>query len=1519
VKRSPTLRATVARLLRTAYFLAIQSLVGLLTLGLFAHFAVNSPSAAARLSRLVSAVIPGTLTLESLHWGPGLGTFSATGLDVRAPNDRRVLAARRIEADVGVARLGLALATGNKTLPVRISRLHIDGAELYNEVDRKGRLLLNLAFADPDAKPEPGRPLRLDLDDCWLTGARYVLNVPAMQMDVRGIDARGSAQVHTSGDDVHVGWQLRDVVGRSVAMSLVSMRDLPPIPHGWARAERVDGTLDGTKLRGVDMALTPAKPWYDVALPDSVVLGARMDVLLRPEFAVDASQLRLETSTRSPFIGPMLGPLFDCQAGLVGGFHWSLPRGFVAEADVAGSGLMSGFVVRRAKGHVAMDSVAPGHDLVWMRVTGLEVLGYGGRITSPWLDYRMDKDSHAHDVRGRFQFTGLSPGGLLTAPGVGLTGNLPVFMDGALDGDLGVWTRTLLTQDGVEFDLALDGETTLARTRSDAPLREVAQRLHLRGGFLYAQGPQRGIAMDLNDALLSTCAPRPGRAIDDAGLQRCEYVRADGHLDLTGDKTRLLLAAHVPKLERMLAPLGLDGYAGRIELERTAVDGSLRAPTVMGELRLYDVITPWVKVPRAKTVVLFERGVLQLQGMHADTSLGRIAGEVEAALLGRTFQDKPARRTVKLRKMSLDRLDLGSVLPSFGVPGIKGLVSLQQGAIELDLDRPLDGLHVQGRLMARGVEAYGEKIPLAVAKLGMHGRRVAVDGLCVRLDAADAQHCDAQKEALRADTNALTGAGDVDLQSLQWRAQVRMPVLPFDTWYAVRKLEMPLRGAIGGKMDATGDLRDFKLDAALDLAGLGWDKIELGDAKVQLAKARGGPLDLRAAPFFPRFKLLAGSQVAFQGLQPTVAKLLVATVGSIDPAELMGAECAGKWLGQDCAAGASIKTDLRTETVLDLRPGHVPYEVLATMRPGGFQADFGGGLPPLQNVARIEVAAKAGIVTWNGAQFDLGRDQLELCGEYRYGQTHEVLAFATGTLDLQPIQRLYGLQKVLSALDLRLTVLPHPDVAQDPRADCLQSFGAKRAALRVEGRFDDLRVTGSVRTEQGRIAMRRLPDLQVAEGGRMDFESRGSKLKVTIPRTAQLAAAMEDGKAWLWGEVELVALQPERADVHFDGLDLPVPGVRDLSAVVSPALRFVGKALSDPVERDMRLEGSLEVNEANFKSDKVEAFLGGVKGREIEASSKPLSETMPALCDLKLDLVTRGRNVDLALKLGVARTEMLSEFDLRIGGTPCDPKIRDRVRLVPGADSVVVLAVNNATFEVERGTLDFTGDPARPYVDLQLRADIKTQTSAAAGRLTGLGRDLSTDTVGDTSQKVGVRVRVEGYLTGDTRNLKVHFESDAGDSEADVQSLILTGRRRSEAGTAGGGIQTDLLVGEIAKAGASRVATFVQVLGEVVPFMPKIRLDQLLDDVHPYYDTANGLVIEASKKLGRVASVGARVVGLERDTTSYTANFQFRFLDNLSFAGLLKRTAALPGAGQKSAGQQSDVFEGKLRWKVPLD
>lgn len=809
-----------------------------------------------------------------------------------------------------------------------------------------------------------------------------------------------------------------------------------------------------------------------------------------------------------------------------------------------------------------------------------------------------------------------------------------------------------------------------------------------------------------------------------------------------------------------------------------------------------------------------------------------------------------------------------------------GTLALEGGEVRADLARLMPSLVFGGKVRLRDVAAGGEYFPTASALVALDHRALALSELDVEMEAGP----------------HVTGTVGFDLASQDVSAQLNLPLIPLGSLRNVAVLKLPIEGQIGGDLQVSGTLRQLGLQTALQLRGLRYGDIVLGDADLRFDKAPDGQATLASQRFFPRFRLLDGSGARFVGAMPEEAVLRIGTEGAIDPFIV---------LGMARPQGMRVRLQSEVATFLDFRPGAVPWKVEASLPAGGFVLDVGGGLPPLKNATATRALVNPEGVSFDATLFDFYRERLEVCGSYQFGDEKKgtkptVLTFLSGALD---IPRIGPLTETLAFLDMRLDILPDPLVNVDPRARCLAKAVPGAGRMRIEGPVDDLRIQGLVQTRPSRMAVRRLGyDIQFAHGGRLQIGSdRSGALTLTVPREHRLAGTLDDGKFATWGTARAIEQELDTIDFYLQATDIPFAIPKEYSVIMGPDLRFVGKQLRKRSEREMALTGTVYINEGSYvrSFDNVGTVVGNAGERRVDAYSKPITETMPWIADVGMDLRVRGNNFEVASRVPFGKTDLVTEFDMDVTGTLLDLHTNGRAKVMDGSGSQISTSFNNLQFEVDHGWLDFNGDPTRPYLDLGLKAEIPVRaTQNASSRATNLGADLVTDSSGQ-DEIVIVYVKISGVYSQDSRNFDIELASNKGDKEADVQCLIVSRRRCTDSGSGTSPrLTTDFLFGEFASS------------------LTKGLLQGFVDTVSIDFDPASlGVNAEVTKKLGKSISMGTRVqTGREN---RYNATFSFRITDRLSLNGLWRRERLSDTTGTSET--SVDVYESKLRYKVPLE
>lgn len=1465
---------------RTAYLLVVQCAVGLVWLAVSLHLLLNSPSAAKQLSQLVSDALPGTLVLGGMRLGwtlddAQLGMRAAVrDLRVTDPDGQEVMAARTLRARVSLWPLLTGLR--NDHLRLSIPELLVDRPAMRLRNDARGRLTLNLAFADPDEPPppEPPKPFSLTIGAAELREGRFDMDLPGTALFASGLwlKSQGIVVQTRPGQPPDIRYELRDAVAARVATRVDSMQLLPPIPDSSVQIARIDGELNSVRLTAVSAQMPPLQLRDGLRqLPATVLANADITSAWGARSTTRGEHMLVRTSSDDPHVRELLGRGYGAHAAMTASFSVDPDQGFVLQGDVMCGGLVAGFWSQRIAGNVRVETGAPGAAPVRVISTGVQVHAYGGKMSSPRIDYWMPVGRNEHWVRGLIRVDGMRADAPLVAEGVGLpAGDLtPLLAAGSLTGDLGVVSRTLLYPDRpVDYDVALDAELELRRDAFVKLLQQKLPAVRMVGGMRTNFDSERGLRIGMSDLKLT--------ADGDDG-ERLIRMRADGLFDLAGKGTRLALQLDIPRLQDWLGPFGVPNLSGALRFDSGDLTGDWHDPTLLGHLALDNLAMPGLQARHVRSRLRMNQGVLYLDDLAVETTFGTAKADVEIGVFGRDIGMLRSSFPTKVRNANVQRIELGRL-----VPGVTGTGEIRNGQFTLDAKNWASTMAGSAALTLRDVRTGGELLDRVQGDVRFGGGDCSLANGRVQMHGADV-------------SDDIEVSGQYDLVGQTFATEFKVPLLPFSRLRALAS--MPLHGKVALAGRLFGSLRDFEGEVGVQLRGLGWDKIKLGDGDFLLTKRRGGVATLTAQDNLDHFDVQPGSEIAFAGLSKlTTMALRVRTHGEIDPFAVAG-------LPKPPALSARLEGEIAT--LVDLRPGATLYAVDTAIAAGHLQVEFTGG-HKLRNTSPAQIRLTPDKIAIGDTHFSLHRSEFEVCGDLTLPKDGEAMAmamFVAGSLD---IPRSGAWAESLSDLDLRLDILPDPVVAADPASNCLAAAPSARGRLRLAGPVNAPRVQGTLQTRAGKVALRKYPhEIAIDEGGRLQIASVGSGgglsgLQLTIPQANKLAMRIDNGTLKIDGRMSLKNLQIDSMDLMFAGDELPVDVPKQYSMRVSPAVRLTARNYSDAERRDWWAKGRVVVSEGIYyrNFDTLSGVVGNASGRTVDSYSKPLTETWPELADLQLDLGVLGGNFEVSSRFPLVKADLVTEFGVQVKGTLPAMRVYDHAKVVPGSGSQVSYAFNNLVFDVDRGDLDFTGNWMRPYLDVSLRTDVAVRASTRSGGLTGaFGAELSTDSAA-ADEVVQVYVQIAGVWSENSKDFKIRLSSNKGDTEKDVQCLILFRRRCGDAGGSAPRLTTDMLFGEaINSLATSLLKTFV-------------------DTIAIDFDPANvGVTAEASKKFGKSMALGARMqTGRE---TRYTANFAFKITDRLSLNGLFRRERPVDASGTQEA--PVTVYESKLRYKVPLD
>jgi hypothetical protein len=168
--------------------------------------------------------------------------------------------------------------------------------------------------------------------------------------------------------------------------------------------------------------------------------------------------------------------------------------------------------------------------------------------------------------------------------------------------------------------------------------------------------------------------------------------------------------------------------------------------------------------------------------------------------------------------------------------------------------------------------------------------------------------------------------------------------------------------------------------------------------------------------------------------------------------------------------------------------------------------------------------------------------------------------------------------------------------------------------------------------------------------------------------------------------------------------------------------------------------------------DNVGNVVGNAGERRVDAYSKPITETMPWIAEVGMELQVRGNNFEVASRVPFGKTDLVTEFDMDVTGTLLDLHTTGRAKVMDGSGSQISPPAST-TCSLRWITAGWTSTAIRPG---------RTSISASRPRFrceprrtqrrwaTNLGADLVTDSSGQ-DEIVIVYVKISGVYSHDSR------------------------------------------------------------------------------------------------------------------------------------------------------------------------
>jgi hypothetical protein len=228
-----------------------------------------------------------------------------------------------------------------------------------------------------------------------------------------------------------------------------------------------------------------------------------------------------------------------------------------------------------------------------------------------------------------------------------------------------------------------------------------------------------------------------------------------------------------------------------------------------------------------------------------------------------------------------------------------------------------------------------------------------------------------------------------------------------------------------------------------------------------------------------------------------------------------------------------------------------------------------------------------------------------------------------------------------------------------------------------------------------------------------------------------------------------------------------------------------------------------------------------------------------------------------------------ARFNLRVGGTLDQVDVRGPLEVTEGT---ITYELTNKEFEIERGNVDFDGDPEHPLVDIEAAADYVVQNVAKS----------TFQQTTDDDDEVRVIIRVTGRMPDLNFNLSSNKTTL---TQTDLQYLIATGKTKAGFSETGGefsyGANLTRLVTRLLKA----------------PFLEEFS----------YRPGSDGGELEI---ISRFAGFKFRVTAKQTgEGNSYNVGFSYRITDRLRLEGSLRDREE----------DRPQKYTAKFKYSIPLD
>ena len=642
----------------------------------------------------------------------------------------------------------------------------------------------------------------------------------------------------------------------------------------------------------------------------------------------------------------------------------------------------------------------------------------------------------------------------------------------------------------------------------------------------------------------------------------------------------------------------------------------------------------------------------------------------------------------------------------------------------------------------------------------------------------------------------LQGKGRFTFASTQIDAQLTIADLPLAAVLALTAPDLPLRGTIASRLAIDGPAAMPNITGNLRVSDLGSGDVAIGTLEADIGHATRGRDDARTLRMEARLRGPLGNANLDAGFAPASrrldAKVSVSDVGL------------GKALA---AAKLDLPLDGTFIASADIH-GELPYPaVKADLEVSGIVID---GDTPATNTVTVAVTTDAGDARYD-ARVDFGTilaanlrfwprrgPSAELHAtfdDFRASAFSPKLAKAgyeltlTGNTDVRyvapnAIDGTLTLKKLAASVDAQTVQLAQPTTI------AFQGTNVSLPRLTLEGAGSTVTLGGAIR--DGGLSGEMVGDVDLAilgpfvtavsePTGVLHVVAKASgKLasptlvgEVTVakevrcrPRGVSQELAVSSGRVALAGDSIVISDFKGRLETGTFEVRGRV-GLRDWKPdsydvrVLGSKLSFQSREVRVQADADLKLSGRGSVPDVSGDvvvltgrySKKFALKDFNFVGREPDTSA-PLSQTMPFLADMELDLRATSRDdVEVAVDASAFAVSLPLQLDLQFRGTPLSPSIGGRITAQAGS-----IKFPEAVLTVQETLVSFT-----PGLDPAEGAHIEL---VAEGEVPAKGEDSTADEV----------YLVSMTLSGTLSEMQFDLSASPGLDRNQTLALLITGK-----------------------------------------------------------------------------------------------------------------------------------------------